>query len=86
MQEKTKELRELLAKELVDNSMNSLETTDYIDGVAGMNLITIIQMLLQWSIEAGKNHTDVHEYIDKHYAYNIELCSIMHNTVNDFYL
>lgn len=78
-------IREVLAKELIDNNLNSLNPKDYLDGISGMNLVTILQMLIELSVKSKETGKYIHILIDEMFN-DIVLNAILHNTVKDYYL
>lgn len=80
------ELLDILASELSENSLNSLDPKDYIDGIYGMNLVTLLQLLTTWASNTDKPmHTYLDEMADK-YKITDDIMTLLHNTVEDYYL
>ena len=69
---------------------NSHHPEHFIDGINGMNIIDLVEMLIDWSAATSRHKDDnIHKSIDinaKKYDLPDALVNIFHNTANDFYL
>ena len=63
---------------------NSHHPEYFVNGISGMNIVDLMELVVDWYISAKSNHGDIHNSIEKNqerFHYSDDLKSIFHNSV-----